>query len=213
MSRRQRGFTLLELVVATAIVVVIGVGASMKFSQALANRDRVGERTAKLAELQRTFLFLQRDFEQAVARPARDPLGDVQPALWGLPDGSVELTRTGWSNPLEARPRSRLQRVRWRLEEGRLLREYWDHPDRQVGATPVVTVMAEGVQAFRVSFLDRPAEGEFNWLDSWPPVAAEARQPGQEPAPRAIRVEVEMAPFGEVLRFFRVPANPYARET
>lgn len=209
----QRGFTLLELLVATTIVVVIGVGASMVFGQAVTNRERVGERAQALADLQRAFLFMQRDFEQVVARPARDELGDAQSFIGTMPDGSLELTRTGWINPLQTRPRGNLQRVRYRLDGDRLLREYWDHPDRQVGSTPVSTVLLTEVITFKVQFLSRPGRSDYSWSDAWPPAVDLERDPLYRPAPLAVSIEVETARFGTLKRFFRVVANPHARET
>lgn len=211
MMRRQRGFTLLELIIATAIVVVIGAAASMKFNQALTHRDRVGERAGTLTSLQRAFLFMQRDLEQAVARPARDSLGDAQAALMNTPEGGIELTRTGWTNPLETRHRSTLQRVRYRLVEGSLLREHWTHPDRQVGSEPLSAVVLENVEGLKIEYLHRQGQGEYTWSATWPPAAEGQRAVGNQPAPLAVSVELTIAPYGTLKRFFRTPANPHVR--
>lgn len=211
--RNQRGFTLLELLVASAIVVVIGIGASMMFGQAVENREHVGIRAQALADLQRAFIFMQRDFEQAVSRPARDELGDAQSALMSGSDGTVELTRTGWMNPLSTRQRSNLQRVRYRLDGKQLLREYWDHPDRQAGVMPTSSVLLDDTSTFRVQFLFRESGGDFVWHDTWPLPADLERKPAFRRMPLAISVEIETPTFGVLKRFFRVPANPHARET
>lgn len=210
---RQRGFTLLELLVSTAIVVVIGVAASIKFGQTVTNRELVGERAVALAELQRAFVFMQRDFEQVIARPARDELGDQQSFLMSTTDGTVELTRTGWLNPLDTRQRGNLQRVRYRLSGNRILREYWEHTDRQAGNTPISSVLLEKVDAFHVQFLYREAEGDYAWHDAWPLAADMERKAQFRRAPLAVSVEVETARFGTLKRFFRIVANPHARET
>ncbi|MFZ5699247.1 MAG: type II secretion system minor pseudopilin GspJ [Pseudomonadota bacterium] len=209
----QRGFTLLELLVATAIVVVIGVGSTMIFGQAVNNRERVGERAQALAELQRGFLFMQRDFEQIVARPARDELGDEQPFLMSTADGAVELTHTGWTNPLNARQHGSIQRVRYRLADGKLWRDYWEHPDRQAGSVPVSSVLMENVIAFDVRFLSKPIKSDYRWEDTWPLATERERQPQYQRAPLAVSVEIETKRLGVLKRFFRIVANPHARET
>ncbi len=211
--RGQRGFTLLELLVATAIVVVIGVGATMIFGQAVNNRERVGERARALAELQRGFLFMQRDFEQVVARPARDELGDEQPFLMSTADGAVELTHLGWTNPLDTRQRGSIQRVRYRLVDGKLWRDHWEHPDRQAGSDPVSSALMENVIAFDVRFLNKPVKSDYRWEDAWPPAAELERKPQYQRAPLAVSVEIETKHFGVLKRFFRIVANPHARET
>lgn len=209
----QGGFTLLELLVAIAITVIIGVGATVLFGQTLQNRERVGERAQALADLQRAFVFMRRDFEQTVTRPARDELGDAQSALSGGDDGAVELTRTGWMNPLQTRSRSNLQRVRYRLDGNRLLREYWEFPDRQVGSEPVAAVLLDGVTAFRVQYLFRQPPQDYTWHDDWPLAEDMQRKPAQRRAPLAVSLEVESEVFGTMKWFFRVAANPHARET
>lgn len=209
----QRGFTLLELLVATAIVVIIGVGASMVFSQTLENRERVGARAQALADLQRTFVFIQRDLEQIVPRPARDELGDMQPALQSDSDGGMEFTRTGWMNPLSSRPRGALQRVRYRMKDDQLLREYWDHPDRQAGSQPVTSTLASGVQAFTVQYLFRESNADYVWHDAWPLAVDQEKPPLLRRLPIAVSIEMETTQFGAMKRFFRVVANPHARET
>ena len=211
--RAARGFTLLELVVAIAIMAVISVAATVKFGQVNTNRERVDARAEALADLQRTFLFLQRDLEQVVARPARDELGDAQPFLRSGPAGEVELTRTGWTNPLDSRQRSTLQRVRWVLVDGELRREYWEHPDRQAGTVPLSSTLLRGVTAFRVQYLHRPAQGDFQWVDDWPLAADGDRAPQFRAAPLAVSIEVEAAPLGSIKRFFRIVPNMHARET
>lgn len=211
--RAQRGFTLLELLVATAIVVVIGVAATMVFGEAVNSREHVGNRASALAGLQRGFLLMQRDFEEIVARPARDEMGDVQSFLASTADGGVEFTRLGWINPLDTRQRGSVQRVRYRLVDGELRREYWDHPDRQAGSTPESSVLMTDVVSFRVQYLEKPANGDYTWQDDWPSSADLGQPPQFRRAPLAIAVEIETKYFGVIRRFFRVAANPWARDT
>ncbi len=72
---RQRGFTLIELIVAlfiTAIIFSIGYGA---INQALRHHDELKEHQARLSELQNAVRAMVQDFSELSARPVRDPLG------------------------------------------------------------------------------------------------------------------------------------------
>jgi general secretion pathway protein J len=72
----QRGFTLIELMVAvfiTAIVLSMGYGA---VNQALTNHEALDARQERLLAVQTTMRLLTQDFTQLAPRPVRQPLGD-----------------------------------------------------------------------------------------------------------------------------------------
>lgn len=114
----QGGFTLLEVLIATAITVLIGVSAVQLLSS-IANASQASEETAaELAELQRFNQILSRDIEQYIQRDIRDEFGDVQPSLSTTGEFPIEFTRAGWRNsPIAEDARSTLQRVAYQLED------------------------------------------------------------------------------------------------
>jgi len=72
----QRGFTLIELMVAvfiTAVVLSMGYGA---VNQALTNHEALDARQERLLAVQTTMRLLTQDFTQLAPRPVRQPLGD-----------------------------------------------------------------------------------------------------------------------------------------
>ena len=181
---RQRGFTLLEVLIAVTITAVIGLGVWQVLSGVVAARDRVNELAEDFDGLQRAMLLLERDLIQIVNRPARDIYGDFQPALTSRDEAfALMLTRQGWRNPLGIR-RSGLQRVAW---------EYTG------------TELRDGVIAFEVRFLN----DERAWQPEWPTDSALASlNPGSRPdipLPLGIEVTLEHERFGELVRTFTLP--------
>ena len=82
--RRRGGFTLLELLVSLAIFALLATMAYTALNMVLNMRKEVEKRADRLTELQTAFMVMERDIEQAIARPIRDDLGDEQAALKGV---------------------------------------------------------------------------------------------------------------------------------
>lgn len=207
MPRREpiRGFTLLELLVAVAILALVAVGSYRLLFDTISTRDRGLEREGALRELQRAQMIIQRDLLQALPRPIRNEYGDVQPALRLIQENSVEFSRRGWRNPLQ-QARSDLVRVRYRVDSGQLLREHWPALDRDRNSTPIRTVLLDDVEDFHVQVF---ANG--NWSPDWPLLGQSQRDPKTLPLPEAVELRFSLAPWGEIRRVIPLPeANPDA---
>lgn len=197
--RPERGFTLLELLVAIAILSLVAVGSYQLLFGTIATRDNALARERALRDLQRAGMLLQRDLVQVVPRPVRDEFGDAQPAFLTPRENSMEFTRLGWRNPLQ-QPRSELVRVRWQVLDGRLVREHWPVLDRARSSTPVQTVLLQEVSDFRVM-----VRSGGNWVPAWPPLGDGQRKPAQQPLPEAVEVTFTLQPWGEVRRVILLP--------
>lgn len=208
-ARKQRGFTLLELVVAIAIFAAMYIMAQQFLSAALRNRATIERHADALETAQRTLIFLTMDLEQVVARPVRDRFGETRPAVEGDAD-TVSVTRLGWANPMDLRKRSTLQRVTWRLEEDRLIRSHYRVLDRGQGAQPVETVMMENVTRFEVRYLYRSRAGEWQWNRRWPRDQVRALSPIRQPLPRSLEITVEREQGQGLHRYFRLVENPWS---
>lgn len=201
---RQRGFTLLELLVAIAILALVAVGSYELLFSTIATRDQALVHERGLRTLQRAEMLLQRDLLQAVQRPVRDEFGDVQPAFLLPRENSMEFTRVGWRNPL-LELRSDMVRVRWQVVNGQLLREHWPVLDRARNTAPVQTVLLENVSDFRIL-----VRNKGNWTPTWPPLSQQAGQAGRgasrlQPMPEAVEVTFTLAPWGQIRRVFILP--------
>lgn len=199
MPRNDRGFTLLELLVAIAILALVAVGSYQLLFGTIATREQATIRERALRDLQRAEMMLQRDLVQAVQRPIRDEFGDLQPAFVIPRENSMEFTRLGWRNPMQ-QARSDMVRVRWRVENGSLLREHWPTLDRPRAATPVTTTLLENVSDFRVM-----VRNEGSWQPTWPPLGDGQQRPASAPLPEAVEITFTLAPWGEIRRVIALP--------
>lgn len=192
-----RGFTLLEVLVAMAIFAVISVLAYGGLVVVLDQRALAEEQTDAWREMQLTMQLLGRDLKQLHPRPVRDEIGDrFEPAFQSRPGSSyaLEFTRGGWTNP-SGLPRSTLQRVAYRVEDGALLRIYWPVLDRTLNTEPVVTRLIEDIDSLELRMLDT----QGGWHTQWPPPGL-AGDGALHTLPRAVEVAVESPRFGRVWR-------------
>ena len=195
----QHGFTLLELLVALAIFALVSVMAYGGLATVLDQQFATEEIAEQLARLQKTYMVLQRDFEQVVPRPVRDEFGETMAPLSG--GTQLQLTRGGWNNPA-GHPRSSLRRVGYRLEEQSLVRYAWSVLDRAQNSEPLEQSLLDGVTGIRTRYLDEGNE----WQDSWPPetLVATGAQAGFS-LPLAVEVQLEHERFGPITWLFQMP--------
>ena len=201
-----RGFTLLELLVALAVFAIMSIAAYSGLSNVLFTRAAVEMENRRLAMTQLAFHRLGQDLEQVIPRSVRDEYGEPEPALRGNIQDSEALlfTRAGWDNPL-GQPRANLQRVAYRLREGRLWRLHWDALDRGGLAEPREIMLLDRVRALRLRFLDQ----DDAWRNDWPPPADGLSDPGRkpkpDPLPRAVEISLTLEDWGEITRLLLLP--------
>ena len=109
----QRGFTLLELLVALAIFALLGLAGAQLFDVVFKVQEQLRQPQHSLRDLRRAVALIELDVLQSVSLAAAQPLLIRQ--------GVLNLRRGNWHNPLR-QARGERQEVSYVLEQGRLWR-------------------------------------------------------------------------------------------
>jgi len=207
MKRTQRkGFTLIELLIAIVIFAIVGVLAMTGYNQLVMQRERASETMARVRTVQRAVIRMTQDFEQLEPRPIRDATAATNQSALAYSTATVyliEMTRAGWTNPAGV-SRSTLQRVGYRLVDGKLYRDYWTVLDRTLNSTPVQAQLLDKVTAFKLRFMDSNRQWQTTWPGGVGSSGASANARARS-LPIAIEFTLTTQDWGEIKRVIEVP--------
>ena len=203
-SKRASGMTLIELLIAVSVFAVMSALAYSGLNNVLLTSSHARAESNRLARLQMTMRYLQRDVDQIVNRRVRDQYGDQRPPLESTEivedEPQLSFTRAGWANPA-AQKRSELQRVAYDYDEEneQLLRLTWPMLDGADEDTTLRTNLLESVMGVEFRYMDERRQ----WQTSWPPLG---QNPNDEDAlPRALEMTLTAEPWGEMRRVMLLP--------
>ena len=187
----EKGFTLLELLVAMVIFSLMSVMAYGGLSNVITGNEVILQQEQRLKEIQRTMMFLERDMRQLVPRPRTVGFNQFAKAFeYGLDsDGLVEFSRAGNPNPIGLK-RSSLHRVRYDIEEKTLVRRTWaliDHIDLE----PTSMKLLNDIESLELKLLDKNNEWQENWKES-------------KEIPKAVEIIIKHEKWGEITRLIPV---------
>ena len=199
-QKHQSGFTLLELLVATSVFAIASYMAYSGLMQVMNARKHTGEVEARLANIQMTFLNLERDLQHVVKRPIRNSYGSVEGEVVGdeLASYRLALTRTGRRAPAYIK-RSNLQRVGYLLEDEKLYRITWAVLDQAQDSEPKKTELLDQVDNLEIRFLNAANE----WVTSWDAIAL----PTPPGIPRAVAIKITLKDQGAINRLILLPES------
>jgi general secretion pathway protein J len=181
-SRTLRAFTLIELLIALAILALTAVLGYRALDSLTGSETRLAAEGERWRMLDGFFARLEADMRAAVPREAR--LGDATESAWlggddALGNAELRFSRAASEFGLDAGGAG--QRIGYRLRNGNVEVLYWPRFDRRADTVPLAYGLVGGVARFRIQYLD--ARGA--WRDRWPAL-------GESPLPRAVRVELAL---------------------
>jgi len=117
----------------------------------------------------------------------------------------LEFSHAGWTNPTGIN-RSTLQRVRYRLVDNKLYRDYWTVMDRTLNNPPIEAQLLDKVSAVAIRYMTTMHE----WVTTWPATQTNSNNPAQANAaardlPIAIEITLTLQDWGEIRRVIEVP--------
>ncbi|NMM42578.1 type II secretion system minor pseudopilin GspJ [Pseudoalteromonas arctica] len=197
---KQRGFTLLEVMVALGILAFVVLATHQILDSTTKAKGASDEKIAELNGLQTTFRLMDQDFSQMTKRVVRNEAGDVQEqyllagryTIDSQYDG-IAFVRDGWINPINLLPRSELQAVGYRVIDDNLERVYRVYVDQLDNLEPRVQVILKDIEDLKFEFLDEKHE----WQEQWQGKAL----------PKAVAVTLQQIDEEPIRRVFLVPGN------
>jgi general secretion pathway protein J len=252
-KRYQRGFTLIEMIVAVALSAMVATMAYQSFEGASRNAGRIREVLNTTNKLDKTWQIIAKDIRNILPpgsgqvrnppptnNPSSTPGGKgggpppnpnvVQappvPALFQAASLKVkggeslqvlmQFTLRGWVNPL-GRLRSDLQHVSYRIDEGKLIRDFIPERNEKQDELDferqgIHQTLISGVTDVQLRFLSKgriasdgksTLEGEDyseRWEPTWPPLD----NPNAGDIPIAVEITLEIN-GGRSVRLFELP--------
>ena len=216
----QRGFTLVEMIIAIALSAIVATMAYQAFEGASRNAQSTREVLRDINKLDKAWQLISQDMRN-ILPPSPPQVAFRGESLKSKGKDSFQVimlfARRGWANPL-GRLRSDLQQVNYRIEEGKLWRDYL--PERNMPIQDIDfereslhQLLLDNVIDVQLRFL---SEGNMksngksvlegsdyinSWDEIWPPISPS----GNSGLPIAVEITIEVEGSGRSSRLFEIP--------
>lgn len=198
---RNRGFTLVELLVALAIFALMSAFAYRGLTGMLESREVLASESRKWRDVALFVGRFERDLHAVLNRRAASASGAPQAAVSSTIDTGagqtpgLSFTRSGGA--LHDNALAAPQRVAYRLREATVERLAWPAVDAAPRSEPGVVPVLTGAKALNLRFLD--ARGE--WRATWGLFgSAETMANAREALPAAVEMTLELASGERIVR-------------
>ena len=195
---RNRGFTLVELLVALAIFALLTAFAYRGLNAMLESREGLQRESRKWRDVTLFVGRIERDVGAVLKRDSIAASGVTQAPVSSVIETAsgrdgLGLTRSGTA--LQESALAAPQRVAYRRVEDRIERLTWNGVDAAPRDEPAAVTLLSGVAAFDLRFMT--AAGE--WRNTWAPPGADGTMPA------AIEMTLQLASGEKIVRLFDLP--------
>jgi len=204
LSRRQAGFTLIEVLVAlTVFAILAGISASILYYVFNA-KSRVSAQAERLLSLQLAISLLERDAAQTVRRAIRGNEMRLFPPFIGQ-GRYTEWTRGGLVNPRSVEKKSSLQRVAWLCEKNQLIRRTWESLDPIDRGRYQDKIVLSQLSQCDFHYLNQHLEVLSSWSEN-----ALSQNQKETALPKALQLTLTLEDWGKGSFLFPIPKAMYA---
>lgn len=197
---KNKGFTLIEIIIAVAVFAVIASISSSVLLNALKTKQRSYRQIETINQLQLAISLLGKDSRQIITRPVRGNQMHLFPSFIGEKD-YVEFTRGGDINPKAAEQRSTLVRIAYLCKDDNLIRRIWpvlDAPDRDVYQD---TILLEKLKDCKFAYVGMHQNVMPNWYQY---TTRQNNKTITTPLPEAIQLSLDLQSLGKIKQNFKI---------
>lgn len=196
MRRDNKGFTLIEVMIALMIFAVISVLAAAGLKTLLRTHEAIRAESNQLEELQIASVMIERNLSQSIDRSILDEQNSTQFSFLGAPT-YLEFTHGGLINPDGALLRSTLQRTAYLLKQGNLVQRNWPVLDRTAKTVPTDRILIKNLTNLQFQYMD----AKNKYFDTWPQQT--------QAFPRAVVMTIALRNWGTMKRVFIIPGRAF----
>ncbi|MHA0902057.1 type II secretion system minor pseudopilin GspJ [Enterobacter ludwigii] len=186
---KQRGFTLLEMLVAIALFALLSLMGYQMLGSVVQNQQITHRHHQRMGEVQWLFTMLENDLAHARIRPLgfADFLVDENEHL-----STLTLVKSNWRNPGGWYTRSELEKVRWEFSHttGSLQRISLHQPESLSPETRLPRARLDNIENVNWRFWHKG-----HWFNHWPT---------PDKLPEGVEITLDTPDLGLLTRFFLI---------
>lgn len=200
MKQKNKGFTLIEVIVALSIFAVLSVVGYKGLNSLIQTKERVAAEDDKWQQLVLFFDRVELDLKQSVNRPIRGRDGEFEPAFIGrvsyAGEYGAQLAFSRFGDREQTGFLMDTRRVAYRLNNGSVELLMWPSLDAAPDAKPEIFKVLNNVAQMTLSYLTQDGRLVSTWPNNIP-------VPEPKPfAPSALKISIKLTSGETLARLF-----------